>query len=101
MIPRLHHRRLRRETHFAFGRGALARPLRIYIDSENTPPGEALDVLVSFAAHDHVEVLFTDCSAPDRVIVGPLDAQGGYRPFNVERADGSRSNSIVRGNIPD
>ncbi len=92
---------MRRETEFAFGRGALARPLRIYIDSENTPSCEALDVLVSFAAHDQVEVLSTDGSTPDRVVVGPLDRQGGYRPFNVERANSGGFISGVRGNMPD
>lgn len=100
-MPRLHHRRWRTEKEFAFGRGALARRLRIYIDGENTPRSEALDLLVSFADHDHVEVLATDGSTPDRVVVGTLDAKHGYRPFNVERADGSGFISGVAGNAPD
>jgi hypothetical protein len=100
-MPRLHHRRWRPEKEFAFGRGALARPLRIYIDAENTARSDALDLLVSFAAHDHVEVLATDGSTPDRAVVGPLDTKHGYRPFNVERADGSGFISGVAGNAPD
>jgi hypothetical protein len=48
-----------------------------------------------------VEVLATDGSTPDRLVVGPLDAKHGYRPFNVERADGSGFISGVRGNAPD
>lgn len=86
---------------FAFGRGALARPLRIFIDGENTPPSDARDVLVSFATHDQVEVFSTDGSTPDRVIVGTLEPQGSYRPFKLERADGGELFSGVPGNGPD
>lgn len=102
MIPRLHHRKYGLgEKGLAFGRGELARPLRIYIDSDNVSSSEALDLLVSFAPHPQVDVLTTDGSTPDRVVVGPLDAKHGYRPFNVERADGTGFISGVAGNMPD
>lgn len=100
-MPRLHHRRWRSEKEFAFGRGALARPLRIYIDSDNVPGGESLDLLRSFASHEQVEVLTTDGSTPDRVVVGIDMEPGGYRPFNVERKGSGGFISGVAGNIPD
>jgi hypothetical protein len=102
LIPRLHHRKYGLGSKgFAFGRGELARPLCIYIDGENVSPSESLDLLTSFAAHAQVDVMATDGSTPDRVIVGPLDTTHGYRPWNVERANGSGFISGVPGNIPD
>ena len=101
MIPRLHHRKHGLgEKGLAFGRGELARPLRIYIDSENVSSSEALDLLVSFALHPQVEVLTTDGSTPDRVVVS-TEKEHGYRPFNVEREDGAGFISGVAGNVPD
>ena len=54
----------------------------------------------SFAAHPQVDVLATDGSTPDRVVVA-IDKEHGYRPFNVKRADGTGSISGVAGNTPD
>ena len=42
----------------------------------------------------------TDGSTPDRVVVGTHDAQRGYTPWEIERADGSAVRSGVPGDIP-
>jgi hypothetical protein len=101
VIPRLNHLKYRSDKRLAFGRGEQARSLQIYIDSDRLAPSEELELLKSFGAHPHVDVQSTDASAPSRVIVGSLDQQHGYRPFDVERVDGSGFSSGVAGNAPD
>jgi hypothetical protein len=50
---------------------ATRRPLRIYVDGEAVPDSPELEVLMGFANHPEIEVIWTDDSIGRRAVVPP------------------------------
>ena len=85
MIPRSRPRRLARaDEKWAFADGELARPLRLVIDSETIPAGDALDCLRGFAHHPDVEVLATSGDFPNRLRLGGFDREDRMVLFDLQ-----------------
>jgi hypothetical protein len=88
VIPRIRHRRFgRADAKLPFASGDRARPLRLVIDSETTPSGEALTCLRRFAHHPDIEVLATGSHAENRLDVGDYDPTHHTVPVRIELSD--------------
>lgn len=98
MIPRITEpRSIRRDKRLAFGRGDHARPLRIVIDSATVSPSEALNILLGFAHHKHVEVVSTGSEAPVTMTIGTYEPKHQFAPVEIRFPGGAVTRTGVYG----